>query len=123
MVRPELDWKNQPRHIFDWFAILVAVLLIATYLSLWWLDGRSPYLVMAMVFSAWLAVYFTAYWQPILYLIMAAIVVGIPILYLPAQAFDGPIGLSAILLTVIFLLVIGYLLISEESRDPQVKNN
>lgn len=123
MVRSDLDWKNQPRNIVDWSVILIAVLLLAMQLYLWWINGQSQYLVMAMVFFAWLAIFFTDYWQPILYAIMAGLVVFILIFGSFGEFFERPVGQIAFLLHGVFLLVILYLYFFEEASQQKAKSN
>lgn len=114
MVLRGLDWKNQPRHIVDWFIVVVAVVLLVVYLSLWGLSGRTDYGIVGLLFVAWLSVFFTGYWQPILYLLAA---VGVGFLtggLLVSGVWEQPLGQVAILLNGVFILTSGYLFLYED---------
>lgn len=114
MVRPGVDWKNEPRHIWDWFLVVVAVVLLSLYLYLWWTDGAPHYLAIGLVFVVWLGVYFTEYWQPILYLVVALAVALITGVVVVDGLWDQPLGQLAILLNIVVLLTSGYLFVYEE---------
>lgn len=114
MGKPEADWKQQHRHVFDWLAVVVAVLLVIVYLSVWLTDGQTQYFGITMVFVAWLVVFFTDYWQPILYLLMALVVTSLIVFWLLSGVWNQPITQAAILLKIVFLLLIVYLYTDEE---------
>lgn len=109
MVRPELDWKKQGRNIFNWLTIVFAVVLITVYLTLWWMDGQLYYLQLALLFFVWLGVFFTGYWQPILYLVMASVIIVVLIFWAYEGLWDQPLGHIATLLKIAFLLLVTYL--------------
>lgn len=117
MVLPEADWKNQPRHLVDWFIVVVAVVLLAVYLSLWVTDGGLGYLGIGLVFVAWLIVFFTDAWQPILYLFVALAVALITLFLVRGGFWDQPLGQVAILFNSVFLLTSIYLFFYED--QPQ----
>lgn len=114
MVRPELDWKKQGRNIFNWLTIVCAVVLITVYLTLWWMDGQQYYIQLALLFFAWLGVFFTDYWQPILYLVMASVIIVVLIFWTFESLWDQPLDYIATLLKIAFLLLVSYLYYYEE---------
>lgn len=114
MVLRDLDWKNQPRHIVDWFIVVVAVVLLVVYLSLWGLSGRTDYVIVGLLFVAWLSVFFTGYWQPILYLLTAVGVGFLTVGLFVGGAWEQPLGQVAILLNGVFILTSGYLFLYED---------
>lgn len=114
MVLPEKDWKNQPRHIVDWFIIVVAFVLLSVYLYLWGTGGGKQYLILGVAFVAWLGVFFSDYWQPILYLLGALAIGLITLALFRSSLWEQLIGQMAILLNGIFLLTSVYLFFYED---------
>ena len=51
--------------------VSVAVLLMAVYLYRGWKTGRTPFLGLTGVLAVWAVLFFTDYWHPVLYLLMA----------------------------------------------------
>ena len=113
MVLPGIDWKNQPRHILDWVTVAVALVLISIHLYQAVIDGAVHHYGIWAFFAAWLVVYFTDYWQPILYLMMAVVVAVITVFLLLSGYWKQPIDLATILLTTVFLLLMVYLFFYE----------
>lgn len=114
MVLPELDWKNQPRHIVDWFIVVVALVLLPVYLYLWGANAGPQFFGIGLFFVAWLGVFFTDYWQPILYIVVAMAVAFITWALFRGGLWEQPIGQIAILLNGVFLLTSVYLFFYEE---------
>jgi hypothetical protein len=114
VVDHDSDWKRQEEHTLDWIVVVSALLLAAMDLYLWSVDGVVQYAVLALVVLAWLAVYFTSYWHPILYLLMGLIVTAVILFWLVAAVWDRPAGLLALLLKVGFLFLLGYQFYAEE---------
>lgn len=114
MGKSELDWKQQGRNVLDWLTIMFAVVLITVYLALWWLASHPNYFLIALIIFSWLIVYFTDFWQPILYLIMAIFIVILLILWVIDGLWDRPLAQAAIVLNVGFLLLVVYLYYYEE---------
>ena len=114
MVIPGADWKNQPRNILDWVTILVAVVLVLVHFYQGWLEGGAHNHGIWLVFIAWLVVYFTEFWQPILYLVMAVTTAIITVSLILGGYWDQPIDQVTIVLTTVFLLPMVYLFFHEE---------
>lgn len=72
---PQADWKNQPAHILDWVIVGVSMGLLAIYLYLWWVEQLTQYLGIVVILVAGGLVYFTDYWQPVLYLVMSVFLI------------------------------------------------
>lgn len=116
---PDSDWKRQDGHVLDWLVVAGALLLAAVDLYLWTVDGAVQYGVLAVVVLAWLGIYFTRFWQPILYLVMGIIVTVVVLFWLVAGIWERPIGQLAVLVKVAFLFLLGYLFYyEEESLGP-----
>lgn len=98
----------------NWATIGIAIGLITAYLSLWWMDGNPNYLQLGLVFLVWLGIYITGYWQPILYLIMASIIIMILVFWAFDGLWDRLLGQITIILNVAFLLLVVYLFYYEE---------
>lgn len=114
MVRPELEWKSRGRNALNWLTIAFAVALITVFLALWWTVRVPFYLLLALVFIVWLDIYFTEYWQPILYLVMSVILLGLLILWAVDGLWKGLLGQTGIVLNIVFLLLVIYLYYDEE---------
>lgn len=115
MVREDVDWKNQPRNPLDWFLIVLSVLLVVLYLGTWVRTGGRTSLVLGLFLGVWLGVYFSRFWQPILYLLVAVVLgakVGVEIV---SGIPDGPLNQFVLATTVVFLVVVVYLLANEEA--------
>lgn len=117
MVVPGVDWKNQPQTLVDWVTVAVAVVLISIYFYQGWTAGGVYRYGIWVLFTGWLVIYFTGYWQPILYLLMAFVVTAITVFLLLGGYWEQPLDQAAILLTVLFLLLMVYLFFHEE--EPQ----
>lgn len=114
MVRQEADWKNQSRRILDWFYVFVASALLMLYLFLWAGEGSRVFIGLAFVFAIWLIIYFTAYWQPILYLIMAIVVLIVTGFWFWIGVWDQLWIQLGMLLNLAFFLLCVYLFLYEE---------
>lgn len=112
MVRPELNWKYQQRNVLNW--VTIALALIDVYVFLWFREGRPLHLVLAGIFLAWLGVYLTDYWQPILYLVVAMILLLTLIPWAVRGLWGGPLGVTASALNAVVFLVFLYLYYYEE---------
>lgn len=117
MVLSGVDWKNQPRTLLDWVTVIVALVLISIYFSQWWIEEGARHYGIWVFFVAWLIIYFTDYWQPILYILTALALAVITGFLLLGGFKEQPLDQAAILLTAIFLLLLVYLFFSEE--EPQ----
>lgn len=113
MVLPEADWKNQPGDLFDWGTIVAGLALITVYLYLWWTGGWTGYFLMASILVAWLVVFFTAYWQPILSLIMVIIIALVSVALLLGDFWERTLNQVAIPLNIAFAALHLYLLYDE----------
>lgn len=111
---PEADWKNQPRHLLDWLAVAFAAVLSAVYAYGWWIDGHVHYLGLSLVLLVWLGLFFTSYWQPVLYPLIATVLA----IYALFALLDGSLGQLAeqirLVLAGAFVLLLLYLFIAEE---------
>lgn len=78
MVRADADWKNDDsRHrVLDWVAVVLAVALVALYVATYLRNGHQEPIALAVILAGWTVLYFTQYWQPILYLFAAAVFGG-----------------------------------------------
>lgn len=117
MVLSRVDWKNQPRTILDWVAVVVAVVLLSVHLYQGLVDGAVHHYGIWVVYAAWLVVFFTDYWQPILYLLTALAVAVITAFLLLGGYWEQPIDFAVILLTTVFLLLMVYLFFHEEGTQ------
>lgn len=118
MGKAEADWKEQQqRRAPDWLAAGVALLLVALYAYLWWLDGQPEYLAIAAVILAWVAVFFTRYWQPILYLFVAILVASLTVLWFVRGVWQRPVFMAAVVLDLVFLVLVVYLFATEERAE------
>lgn len=117
MVLSEADWKNQPHQTLNWFAMVIALAIITVSLFLWWKSGQVESLGIGVIFSAWLTIFFTDYWQSILYLAMALIVIFSASLLLLGGSWNQPLDQALLLLNAVFLLLIVYLFFYEEPID------
>lgn len=115
MAVPESDWKNQPFRILDWIILGIGGLLLALYLFLWMSDPRGYYPVIAGILVISGIVYFTDYWQPILYPVVA-----IPLfVVMSIWIVDGSWRQLPILVTMIFnsgFILLGFYLFYSEER-------
>jgi hypothetical protein len=118
MGKAEADWKEQrQQHAPDWLTAGVALLLAALYAYLWLLDGQAEYLAITAVLLAWVGVFFTRYWQPILYLFVAIFVASLTVLWIVRGVWQRPVFLVAVVLDVVFLLLVVYLFATEERAE------
>lgn len=115
MVRRDADWKEQDRHALNWLTAIVVILLVAINLYQWW-RGSDPNAVLAAALGAWGILYFTGYWQPILYPIAAIVLSGGTFTRFWRGTWDEPINFLTIVLNVLFVSLSVYLFLTEESR-------
>lgn len=117
MVLPSADWKNQSSHLFDWLNVLVAGMLTVLYLYQWLQGAGVLYAALAGVLIAWGIMYFTALWQPILYLPVAVIVSITTGFWIVNGRWEQPLIKGMIILNLIFILLSGYLFFYEEPME------
>lgn len=108
------DWKNQYRHALDWISVGIGVLLMALYAYLWWTNAGPRYWGMALLFLVWLVVYFSDYWQPILYVALSVVVVSYTVFWLVSWVWREPLAMVAIVLNLAFVSIALYLFVHEE---------
>lgn len=113
MVRHEADWKEQDSQIFNWIIALVVILLVVINLYQWW-QGSGPNAALAVGLGAWGLLYFTGYWQPILYLVAAAVLSGATLTWFWRGTWDEAINLLTIIFSVLFISLSVYLFLAEE---------
>lgn len=114
MGKQEADWKQQRWHVLDWAAVGVAGAVIFVYLARWSIAGQDEYLGFALFFFAWVLLFFTRLWQPILYLLMTVLVFASIIFSFLGSNWEQPLGLTAILLRGAFIFIIIPLFFIEE---------
>lgn len=114
MVRQDVDWKNQSRQVLDWFFVAVGSVLLVLYLFLWAEDGSRVFIGLTFVFVLWLGVYFTNYWQPILYIIMAILILIVTGFWIWLGLWNQLSIQLGILLNLVFFLLCVYLFLHEE---------
>lgn len=117
MVLHRIDWKNQPRNILDWVTIVAAVVLVLVHFYQGWIEGGAHHHGIWLVFLIWLVVYFTEFWQPILYLVMAVTTAVITVFLILGGYWDQPVDQAMLLLTVVFLFLMVYLFFHEEGTQ------
>lgn len=114
MPRPEADWKNQPRHAFDWLSTVLGVVLISLYSFLWLSVGRIEYSAMALFFATWLVLFFSPYWQPILYVLASVVVIPYTVYGLFTDLPSGTLVILALVLNCVFVALVLFLFFREE---------
>lgn len=114
MVLPDADWKNQPRHVFDWLTVVNAGFLVVIYVYQGWREGEALYIGLAAVLIAMGVVYFSAYWQPILYLLLAGAISIVTVVWLWEGVRGQTLVQAAIGFQVVFVVLNLYLFTSEE---------
>jgi|GEM_PF-2599084 hypothetical protein len=115
MVRTDADWKSERPNRLSWVTVALAVGLVALYVATWLrTDGQEP-LVLAILLTAWVGVYFTRYWQPILYLVAVIVFGGIVAVDLLTGVSDVPFYWLVVATTAAFVATAIYLFVIEES--------
>lgn len=114
MVRPGADWKDQPPSVFNWVIVLNVVALLMIDLYRWWQEGGVIYALFAVVLITWGILYFTNHWQPILYLVVSAIVSVITAVWILMGIWVLSIIQVIIALNLIFVILGIYLFHYEE---------
>lgn len=114
MVLPSADWKNQPDQAADWFILGVGGLLAAIYAHQWWAVGGATYGGPAAVLIGWILVFFTKFWQPILYFAVSVTVGVVTVLWLVGGEWRQPVNQAAILLNLVYIGLSAYLFTHEE---------
>ncbi len=114
MSIPDADWKNQDHHRFDWLTLLVGGALVVLYLYLAAVMRDGRFVALALVLALWAFIYLTRYWQPVLYLLMAALFAGVTLARLVTVNAPLPLERVAIALNVAFLVLGLYLFTDEE---------
>jgi hypothetical protein len=102
MVRSEADWKQQPWYAPNLVMIGLATALLLAFTGLWWFGDGNISLGPAVVFAAWLGLFLSSYWQPVLYLLFGVVLVVAGV-FLGFNGFLGSVPESAVLVgTVVF---------------------
>lgn len=122
MVRRDADWKVQDRHLLDWVTLGVGSLLAVLYLYRGLLgSGQSGLLGVGLILVG--VVYFTAYWQPILYLVTDLVLIGMTIFWFWDGPLEEPLVLVVAALNVVFVALTVYLFFFEEpTMEPAKKD-
>lgn len=111
---PEADWKNQPWHVLDWLTVAVAVVLSAMFAYGWWTDGHAYQLGLSLVLLVWLAIFFSSYWQPILYPVIVVVFTVYALFALLVGHWDRPMDQIRLVLSGGFVLLALYLFVAED---------
>jgi len=113
---PAADWKNQEHRLADWLLLFLAGGITSLYLYQALLAEDLVYVSFVVLMAAWLAVYFSSYWQPVLYLVTAVIVGGTTLFWLFDGGVNRLLAQFTVVLHVLFVFVSGYLFYQEERR-------
>ncbi|NHN42725.1 hypothetical protein G9C85_13950 [Halorubellus sp. JP-L1] len=114
MVRDEVRWRNQRPKALNWVAAAFAGVLAVLHVGAWFRTMEGEPLVLAVFLVVWLGVYFTRYWQPVLYL-LAAVVLGSSVaIDLLTTLPDEPFPSLVLGTTAAFVVSALYLFVSEE---------
>jgi len=121
MVRAEADWKEQPWHWPDLLMIGLATALLLSFVGLWWFGGSTVSLGPAVVFAAWLGLFLSDYWQPVLYLLFGLVlIVGTVVLVYRGLLHQLPesavVGGTVVFVGISFALFVFEELIASESK-------
>lgn len=111
---PQADWKNQPAHLLDWVILGVSMGLLAIYLYLWWVERLIQYLGVVVVLVAAGFVYFTDYWQPVLYLVISVFLIIHLFLSIFTGSWQRLLITVASSLKIIFIILGTYLFYRED---------
>ena len=118
------DWKNQSRNAFDWLLVALAAVLLLLYLYQWWQRGGRLPLGLAAALTAGGVVYFSGYWQPILYLLATVVLTVATVGWIWLGEWHQPVAQVTIALHVVVGVLTVYLFNYEEpglppERDPE----
>lgn len=111
---PEADWKNQPEKKRDMLFVAVSAVLLVASLVLWWTTAVTAFLGITAALVIGGALYFSAAWQPVLYIVMALLLAVVIMFLLIEGAWQHPSALFLIGLTVIVIVFAIYLSYVEE---------
>lgn len=111
---PSIEWKIQPQTRLGWVVVGIGVVLISIYFYQASSAEAGYRYVIGILFLGWLIIYFSEYWKPILYLLMAVIDIAIIVFLLLIGYWEQPLDQAALLLTAIFLLFMVYLYYQEK---------
>lgn len=114
MAVPESDWKNKPGKFLNWLLVLIAVALFLVHGYLWFTLEVERYLALAIGFFVWLVVFYSRYWQSVLYLVSGLLLILLLSFWFVYEVWQRPIGRIRFSLGVIFLLLSAYLFFKEE---------
>lgn len=106
--------KNQPRHLLNWLLLVIAAGLLVLSLVQWWLVGGVAYIGLAAILALGEIVYFTDYWQPLLYLVVSVIISAISITWIVDGLWQQRVIQVALALNVTFVALSLYLFLAEE---------
>lgn len=112
----EADWKNQPRQILDWIILIVGSGMLAVYAYLWWVEAELYLGMVSLLFVAGI-LYFTAYWQPVLYLVLSVVIATLTFIWFIDGSWRQSLVQIAIFFNGIFILLSIYLFINEEKVE------
>ena len=114
MAVPGSDWKNQPGKLLNWLLVLIVVLLLLIHVYLWFILEVERYLALATTFFVWLVVFYSKYWQSVLYLVSGFFVILLLSYWFVDEVWRRPIGRIRFSLGVTFLLLSMFLFFKEE---------
>lgn len=114
MSQSDADWKEQDHSALDWGTVVVAVALAVVYLQLGRASGRGTYFAVAGALLVWVVVFFTGYWDPILYVPAAVLTTSITVFWFVIGSWEEALHQTAALLNVVFLAITSYLVIYED---------
>lgn len=114
MGDPPADWKVQDRHALDWVVVAVVLGLVGGYLYLGSVEELSLYFGVAVALVAWLVLFFSRYWQTILYLPAIVLVSAVTAVWILRGTWAREPAIAVISLNAVLLAVTSYLLFAEE---------
>lgn len=116
MVRSDSDWKNQQGQFLNGVLATLSLVLAGVLLYLWWTGPTVGYLVIAVVLGGGWLIYFRGSWQPILYLLMAIVLLGFSAYVVVYGDWREPVVLAMLVLNVAISGLAVYLAIAEERQ-------
>lgn len=98
---------------FDWFAVLLAVVLAGLHAYVGVATGRKPFFIVAGMFLLGVLFFFTNYWRAVVYLLAAVYVATLGVLWVLGDMEHLRVGVVTGVVSVAFIGLVIYLFFEE----------
>lgn len=112
----EADWKRQRGNLLDWLTAGITLGFVAVFLYLGLTGDALFFLLSGVGLFVWLLVFFSRYWEAVLYVPATVLVTAVSVVWILRGAWTRPLVQVVIVMTGVYVMLTSFLLVYEDPR-------